>query len=94
MASPAGFAISASSAPRGPISKSSYLLLSLNKQDRRLRVGARDELNKHHILGAIGLAAIVGTLTGSWTVFVVAAATMIGVSLYSREIRPRKGGRW
>ncbi len=56
-------------------------------------MGARDKLNKHHVFGAIGLAAIVGALAGSWTVFVMAAAMLIGVSLYSGEIRPRKGRR-
>ncbi len=50
-------------------------------------MGARNELNKIHVVGSIGLAGLLGLLTGSTTVFVIAAAVMIGASIHSGEIR-------
>jgi hypothetical protein len=46
---------------------------------------ARQKLNKHHIVGALGVA-------GSWLVFGAVAALIAG-SVYNNEIRPRKDGR-
>ena len=50
-------------------------------------MGARDELNKHHIYGAIGIATVLGLLTQSLTVFVVAVTVIIAASVYVGEIR-------
>lgn len=50
-------------------------------------MGARQQLNRTHINGALGLAVIAGWLTGSWTVFVVTGAVFLGLSLYAGEIR-------
>ena len=55
---------------------------------------ARQELNKFHIVGGLGLAAILGGLAGSWAVFFIAAVVLIGSSLYVGEIRRSKAGRW
>ena len=54
-------------------------------------MGAREKLNKHHIVGALGVAAIVGGLAGSWLVFAAVAAAMIAGSIHTGEIRPDKG---
>jgi len=53
-------------------------------------VGAREKLNKHHVVGAIGVAAIVGGVAGSWLVFGVVAAALIAGSVHAGEIRPDK----
>ena len=54
-------------------------------------MGARTKLNQHHVVGALGVAAIVGGLAGSWVVFVAVAAVLIASSIHSGEIRPDKG---
>jgi hypothetical protein len=56
-------------------------------------MGARNELNKVHIVGSLGVAGILGLVTGSVAVFVIAGAAMIGAVLCTGEIRPRQGGR-
>jgi hypothetical protein len=53
-------------------------------------MGARQKLNEHHIVGALGVAAIVGALGQSWMLFVAVAATLIAADLYSGKIRPDK----
>jgi hypothetical protein len=50
-------------------------------------VGARDKLNRVHVIGAIGLAGLLGLASGSVAVFVIAGVVMIGVSVYAGEIR-------
>ena len=50
-------------------------------------MGAREKLNKHHLIGSFGVAAIVGSLAGSWAVFAVVAVVLIVGSVYSGEIR-------
>jgi hypothetical protein len=56
-------------------------------------VGARTKLNKHHIIGAIGVAAILGGLAGSWAVFAAVAAALIAGGVYAGEIRGKSGGK-
>ncbi len=56
-------------------------------------MGARKKLNRHHIVRALGVAAIVGGLAGSWLVFGVVAAALIAGSIHAGEIRPDKGKR-
>jgi hypothetical protein len=55
-------------------------------------MGARHELNKVHIIGSLGVAGILGLASGSWAVFVIAGAVLIGAAIYAGEIRG-KGGR-
>jgi hypothetical protein len=50
-------------------------------------MGARTELNKIHIVGSLGVAGLLGLLTGSFAVFAIASAVMIGSSVYAGEIR-------
>ena len=56
-------------------------------------MGARTELNKIHVVGSLGLAGLLGVMSGSFAVFVIASAVMIGASVYAGEIRPGRGGR-
>jgi hypothetical protein len=56
-------------------------------------MGARHELNKVHIVGSLGLAGVLGLVTGSMAVFVIASAALIGAALCTGQIRPRRGGR-
>ena len=53
---------------------------------------SRDKLNALH-LGSFGLAAILAVLAGSWPLFVIVAAALVGTSLFTGEIRPPKRRR-
>ena len=54
---------------------------------------ARTKLNRHHIVGALGVAAIVGGMAGSWLVFAAVVAVLIASSVGAGEIRPDKSKR-
>ena len=56
-------------------------------------MGAREKLHRVHVIGSLGVAALLGMASGSVAVFVIAGAVMIGVSVYSGEIRGKGGGR-
>jgi hypothetical protein len=56
-------------------------------------MGARRELSKFHVIGSLGVAAIIGGLAGSWTVFALVAAVLIASSFYAGEIRGKGGKR-
>jgi hypothetical protein len=60
---------------------------------KEIVLGARTKLNEVYVVGSVALAGIVGIATGSWLVFAVAGATLLGASLASGNIRPDKGGR-
>ncbi|MDY0168924.1 MAG: hypothetical protein RBS80_20430 [Thermoguttaceae bacterium] len=48
---------------------------------------ARHKLNSAHLVGALVVAGVLGFITRSPTVFVLAAGTLIGLSIHSGEIR-------
>jgi len=50
-------------------------------------VGARQKLNTHHIAGAVGVAALIGLITGSWLAATVVGALAIGMALHDGDIR-------
>jgi hypothetical protein len=56
-------------------------------------MGARHKLNQFHVSVSLFLAAAFGYLTGSWLVFSVALAILIGVNLHSGAIRPDRKNR-
>jgi hypothetical protein len=56
-------------------------------------MGARNALNKVHIVGSLGMAGILGLATGSVAVFMIAGAVLIAAAICTGEIRPRRGGR-
>ena len=58
-------------------------------------MNARLKLNTAVVQGAIVVAAVIGGVTGSWTVFGIVAVILVGGAYYSGEIRtgPSKSGR-
>ena len=56
-------------------------------------MSARHKLNQGYIQGSLVLAAVIGAACGSWTVFWIAAAILVGLGLHSGEIRPTGGRR-
>lgn len=53
-------------------------------------MSARRKLNQFHTLGNALLAAIAGLSTGSWMVFLLVLAILMGLSLHAGEIRPKE----
>ncbi|MHB8957812.1 MAG: hypothetical protein ACYC4U_33095 [Pirellulaceae bacterium] len=52
-------------------------------------MNARTKLNSAHVVGSIVVAAVVGGLAGSWPVFFVVTAILLGLSFYDGSIRLR-----
>ena len=52
-------------------------------------MGARQKLNQAHVNGALIVAGIAGLLTGSWAIFFIAAAALIGAATYNGGIRTK-----
>jgi len=50
-------------------------------------MGARNKLNSASVHGALAVAALVGAVTGSWGVFLLASAVLVATSLHSGDIR-------
>ena len=50
----------------------------------------REKLNMAFIHGSVMLAAVLGWLTGSWLIFVVALIGLVAGSVYVGEIRWKK----
>ena len=55
--------------------------------------GARQKLNQIYVNGSLLLAALAGWLTQSWPVFFLALAVLLGLGLYTQEIRLGKPDR-
>lgn len=56
-------------------------------------MGAKRKLNSAYFHGALGVAALVGAVTGSWSVFWLASAVLVVTSIYSGDIRLGGGRR-
>ena len=54
-------------------------------------MGARQKLNVVYVYGILILAGIVGCLTGSWTVALIAGSVFAACALYDGGIRPGSG---
>jgi hypothetical protein len=52
-------------------------------------MGARTKLNSVYLTGCLVIAGVLGAVSGSWTVFVVAAVILIACSVYDGGIRLR-----
>lgn len=50
-------------------------------------MSARKKLNYSHITGAIGIAGIIGGLTGSWPMFFVTAAALVIGAIHTGDVR-------
>ncbi|CAN5849604.1 hypothetical protein BH23PLA1_BH23PLA1_26170 [soil metagenome] len=53
-------------------------------------MGARSKLNVAYAQGCLILAAVVGILAESWTVFAVVLAVLVVGCVLAGEIRPRR----
>jgi hypothetical protein len=56
-------------------------------------MGARTTLNSIYLIGAVVVAAAIGLATGSWIVFAISLAVLIGASIHAGRIRPGGRGR-
>ena len=54
-------------------------------------MGARQKLNQAHVNGALVAGGVLGLITGSWTIFFIASAALIGAATYSGGIRTKGG---
>jgi hypothetical protein len=68
-----------------------YLVLELPHAAKETVLGARTKLNEANVLSSLGAAGVLGFLTGSFTVFLIAGAVLIAAGLYAGDIRPGKG---
>jgi len=52
-------------------------------------MGARQKLNDAHVNGALIAAGVLGLMTGSWVIFIIAGAALIGAATCNGDIRPK-----
>jgi len=48
---------------------------------------SRDKLNAIYAIGAIGIAAVFGAISGSWLLFILIAGGLLGVFISTGQIR-------
>ena len=48
---------------------------------------SRDKLNAIYAVGAIGVAAVFGAISGSWLLFLLVAVGLVGVFIQTGQIR-------
>ena len=53
-------------------------------------MNARSKLNLAFLYGSFVIAAVIGLLTGSWTVFILVLAILLAGNFLHGEIRPLK----
>ena len=53
-------------------------------------MGAREKLNSAYVIGSLILAAVAGSIGGSWLVFFIAAGILLALNLHAGDIRPSK----
>jgi len=56
-------------------------------------MGAREKLNQAYVNGAIVVAAVVGLIGQSWTMFWIAVAYAVASNVYGGGIRLQSGRR-
>jgi hypothetical protein len=64
-----------------------YRKYLISERRRSLRKTARHKLNSAHVLGCLLIAGVVGGMTSSWTVFLIAAIVLVALALNSGDIR-------
>jgi hypothetical protein len=67
-------------------------MIGETETDGRQQVKARQKLNSAAILGSVSMAGVLGCVSNSWLVFIVAALILIGLSCHNGDIRPGKRG--
>jgi hypothetical protein len=50
-------------------------------------MGAKQKLNSSNFVTALVVAAIVGGVFGSWTIFVISAAVLLAAACHTGDIR-------
>ena len=61
---------------------------SLHKAGQRERgMGAKQKLNAAHVDGTWFVAGVIGLITGSWPIFVLALIVLVVGSIYAGNIR-------
>ena len=53
-------------------------------------MGARQKLNSIYLCNSVIIAEVIGAMFGSWTVFLIAAAILLGVAFLDGAIRPTR----
>ena len=61
-----------------------------SSREEREILGARTKLNSVYVLGCLAVAAIIGAVAGSWIVFAIVSAVLIGCSVSDGGIRPTR----
>ncbi len=56
-------------------------------------MSARKRLNRLHLSGDILLAGVVGMLMQSWPALFLTLAVLVGLDLYTGDVRPQTHGR-
>lgn len=56
-------------------------------------MGARTTLNGIYLTGAVVIAGLLGTATGSWLVFAISLVVLVLANMHSGRIRPKGRGR-
>ena len=59
-------------------------------------MSARHKLNQGFIQGSLVIAGVIGAVCGSWIVFCIAAAILVGLCLHAGDVRltaRRRGNR-
>lgn len=64
-----------------------------HREGEEVRVGVRKKLNAANVNGALLVAGIIGSLTGSWVIFGVALAGLLISGVLGGDIRPGGGRR-
>jgi hypothetical protein len=59
----------------------------ISERRSNLHKTARHKLNSAHFLGCLLIAGVVGGITDSWTVFLIAAIVLVALSINSGDIR-------
>ena len=50
-------------------------------------MGAKRKLNSASVLGSLALAGILGGLSGSWAVFLIAGGVLLAMAVHAGDIR-------
>ena len=67
--------------------------IAVPHEQEEVNVSARTKLNVAFINGAVLLAAVVGVIMASWSVFFIALVVFVMVSIFAGEIRPSRSNR-
>ena len=75
-----------------PVDDKWKLDLGVDRSSREEKeiLGARTKLNSVHVCGSLAVAGVIGAVAGSWIVFAIVSAVLIGCSVGDGGIRPTR----